>query len=218
MTFTTLLTTADLAAHLDDASFAIVDCRFALDDTEWGRREYVASHIPGAVYAHLDEVLSGPKTGMNGRHPLPDPEALRESLSTLGIDAGTQVVAYDEGTGMYGSRLWWLLRWLGHDAVAVLDGGFAKWVAEGRPTKSGNETREPRTFTGSPRAGMTVDANAVARFAADPSWRVVDGRAAERYRGEIEPIDPVAGHIPGAINHFYKLSLAPDGTFRAPGE
>jgi len=127
MTYTTLISAAELANHLDDPELVVVDCRFMLDDVDWGRREYLKSHVDGAVYAHIDHDLSGPKTGTNGRHPLPSPDALRATFSRLGIDDGVQVVAYDQDTGMYASRLWWLLRWMGHDAVAVLDGGFAQW-------------------------------------------------------------------------------------------
>ena len=133
MAFTTLISTAVLAMHLDDddPAYVIVDCRFKLDDVEWGAREYAAAHIPGAVYADLNHDLSGPTSGTNGRHPLPDPHTLAQTFSRLGITSGVQVVAYDQDNGMFASRLWWLLRWLGHDAVAVLDGGFAKWKAEG---------------------------------------------------------------------------------------
>ncbi|HEY5062710.1 MAG TPA: sulfurtransferase, partial [Gemmatimonadaceae bacterium] len=162
--------------------------------------------------------LSGHKTGANGRHPLPRPEALSRTLSRVGIGAGSQVIAYDEGAGMYASRLWWLLRWMGHDAVAVLDGGFATWIAEGRPTTSGDEHYAPGRFTGSPHANATVDAEAVARLAGRSDWRLIDARAGERYRGEIEPIDRVAGHIPGAIDHFYKENLTDAGVFRSRDE
>src|SRR5579864_4185746 len=135
MPLTTLVATDALARHLDDSSWAIVDCRFKLADPAWGEREYDAAHIPHAVYAHLDRDLSSSPTGTNGRHPLPDPIDLRIRLGTFGITSGVQVVAYDQDNGMFASRLWWLLRWMGHREVAVLDGGFAKWVAEGRPTR-----------------------------------------------------------------------------------
>lgn len=215
MAFKTLISTGVLAMHLDDP-IAIVDCRFKLDDVGWGEREYAAAHIPGATYAHLDRDLSGAKTGTNGRHPLPDPEALRHTFGRFGITSGVQVVAYDQHNGMYASRLWWLLRWLGHDAVAVLDGGFSKWKAEGRPVTSGTETRASRTFSGLPRRDMAIDANAVATVIGQPDWRLVDARAPERYRGDVEPLDNVAGHIPGAANHFFQSNLDPNGTFRSP--
>src|SRR5438552_2704872 len=182
MAFTTLISTTVLAAHLDDA--VIVDCRTKLDDERWGEQEYTASHIPGAVYADLNRDLSGPRTGTNGRHPLPDPQVLAQTFGRLGIASAVQVVAYDQDNGVWASRLWWMLRWLGHDAVAVLDGGFAKWTAEGRPTTSGVERRAPREFAGRPRASMTIEVGAVASRVGSPEWRLVDARAPERFRGE----------------------------------
>jgi len=218
MAFTTLISTSALAMHVDDPAFAIVDCRFSLADTGWGAREYAERHIPDAVYADIDRDLSGPKNGRNGRHPLPDAGVLAGTLGRLGIAGGVQVVAYDQDTGMYASRLWWLLRWLGHSSVAVLDGGFAKWNAEGRPTTSGEERRETRSFTGRPHEDLTFDAARVGAIAADPRWRLVDARAPERYRGEQETLDPVAGHIPGASNQFYMDNLTGAGLFRTPEE
>jgi thiosulfate/3-mercaptopyruvate sulfurtransferase len=211
MTHTTLISAEELANHLDNPTYVVVDCRFMLDDVDWGRREYLKSHIDGAVYAHIDHDLSGPKTGTNGRHPLPSPDALRATFSRLGIADGVQVVAYDQDTGMYASRLWWLLRWMGHDAVAVLDGGFAQWTG---PTGTGVEHHAPREFVGMPRDEMLVDAKDVL----SPEWRLIDARAPERYRGDVEPIDKVAGHIPGAVNHFYKHNLDEAGRFLPPGE
>ncbi len=216
MAFTTLISTDVLASRILDPAFAIVDCRFKLDDPSWGERECSTSHIPGAIYAHLDRDLSSAKTGTNGRHPLPGPRALAGTFSRLGIASGVQVVAYDQNNGMFASRLWWLLRWLGHDAVAVLDGGFAKWVAEGRATKGAEEHRAPATFTGSPRADMSVDVTAVAALGGRKDWRLVDARAPERFRGEVEPLDRVAGHIPGARNHFFQTNLDEQGLLRSP--
>lgn len=212
--FTTLVSTTVLASHIDDP--VIVDCRAKLDDEAWGEREYAASHIPRAVFADLNRDLSGRKTGTNGRHPLPDPHALGETFGRLGITARRQVVAYDQDNGQWASRLWWLLRWMGHDAAAVLDGGFAKWVAEGRPTASGIEHGDCRTFTGTPRAEMLADVNFVAARIGLRQWRVIDARAPERYRGETEPIDRVPGHIPGAVNHFYGGNVTADKTFKTP--
>ena len=203
---------------MDDPAYAIVDCRAKLDDLAWGAREHAASHIPGAVYADLTQDLSGGKTGANGRHPLPDPQALVQTLGRLGIAGGVQVVAYDQENGMFASRLWWLLRWLGHDAVAVLDGGFKRWVAEGRPVERGETSRPARVFTGSPRAGMAVDVRTVASHLGAGGPRLVDARAPERYRGETEPIDKVGGHIPGAKNHFFQWNLDEQGLFRTPEE
>jgi thiosulfate/3-mercaptopyruvate sulfurtransferase len=218
MAFRTLISTAALALHMDDPAFAIVDCRAKLDDLGWGAREYAAAHIPEAVYADLTRDLSGPKNGTNGRHPMPAPQALAAAFGRLGIASGVQVVAYDQDNGMFASRLWWLLRWLGHDAVAVLDGGLKKWKAEGRPTESGEVTRAPREFTGSPRAEMAVDVDTVASHLGASGPLLVDARAAERYRGDSEPIDKVGGHIPGAKNHFFQWNLDEQGLFRTPEE
>ena len=218
MAFRTLISTAALARHLEDPSYVVVDCRAKLDDLEWGRREHAAAHLPGAVYADLTHDLSGPKTGTNGRHPLPDPAALVTTFGRLGITSGRQVVAYDQENGMFASRLWWLLRWLGHDAVAVLDGGFKTWTAEGRATASGAAHRAPAVFTGSPRAEMTVDVQTVAAHLGAGGPRLVDARAPERYRGETEPIDKLPGHIPGAKNHFFQWNLDEQGLFRTPEE
>ena len=218
MALTTLIATETLATHIDDASFAIVDCRFRLDDPGWGEREYEAAHIPGAVYAHLDRDLSSTPTGTNGRHPLPDPSELRRRLGTFGIAPGVQVVAYDQDTGAFASRLWWLLRWVGHRAVAVLDGGLAKWTAEGRPTRGGIERRKQSDFRGERNRDMIVDAATVTQVTKRRDWRLLDARAPERYRGEVEPIDKKAGHIPTAVNHPFQTNLTAGGTFRSPSE
>jgi thiosulfate/3-mercaptopyruvate sulfurtransferase len=216
MASTTLITTDVLAKHLRDIAYAIVDCRFKLEDTAWGDREYAASHIPGAVYAHLDRDLSQMPSGNNGRHPLPDPIELSIKLGTMGIEPGMQVVVYDQSNGMFASRLWWLLRWVGHPAVAVLDGGFAKWTAEKRPTRSGVERRRRTEFPGQRQSNMMVDAVAVNEMTGRSDWRLIDARAPERYRGDIEPLDKRAGHIPTAVNHFFQKNVHEDGTFRTP--
>ena len=218
MKYTTLIDTRTLAANLDRSDWVIVDCRFKLADTGWGEAQYQAGHIPGAVYAHLDRDLSGHKTGRNGRHPLPEMDALQERFGRWGIGAGTQVVAYDQDTGMEASRLWWLLRYLGHTAVAVLDGGLARWTAEGRPLRGGAERPTPATFIGQPQAEMLAEAGDIEQLRQDPSARVIDARAPERFRGDTEPLDPVAGHIPGAVNHPYLSNLQADGTFRMPAD
>ena len=216
MPYSTLIDTGSLARHLEDPAWAVVDCRFALEDTAWGEHEYKTRHIPGAVYAHLDRDLSGPKTERNGRHPLPSPGALADTFASFGIDQGVQVVAYGSQSDMFPTRLWWLLRWLGHDTVAVLDGGFEKWIAEGRPVVSGVEARARRPFVGAPRAEMIVDAGQAEEAARNPKWRVVDARAPERYRGDVEPLDKAAGHIPGATNYFFKRNVDNGGLFLTP--
>jgi thiosulfate/3-mercaptopyruvate sulfurtransferase len=216
--FTTLIDTAGLAAHASDPVFAVIDCRYDLKDEARGAREYAQGHIPGAVYASLDRDLSGARTGRNGRHPLPDPTELAATFGRLGVADGVQVVAYDQDSNIYASRLWWMLRWLGHDDVAVLDGGFAKWLAENRPRRSGVEARAPRDFTGAPRPGRLMTAEETAAAAEGGRWRLLDARSPERFRGEHETIDRVAGHIPGAVNHFFAWNLKDDGTLRPADE
>lgn len=214
MAFTTLISTAALGMRLDDPHFVFVDCRFKLDDPAWGEGQYVAAHIPGAVYAHLDRDLSGARTGVNGRHPLPGADALSATFGRLGIRDGVQVVAYDQDNGMFASRLWWLLRYMGHEAAAVLDGGFARWIAEQRPTRSGQESRPAASFSGAPRPDMIADADAVA--ARKKTTTLLDARAPERFRGEVEPLDKVPGHIPGAANHFFQRNVDEHGLFKTP--
>jgi thiosulfate/3-mercaptopyruvate sulfurtransferase len=222
MSFRTLISTSLLAAHLNDPGYVVIDCRFKLDDEAWGEREYALGHIPGAVYAHLNRDLSGPRTGTNGRHPLPDPLVLAETFARLGVgkddDRTLQVVAYDQDNGSFASRLWWLSRWLGHDAVAVLDGGFAKWSSESRPTRRGTEEQPRREFRAAPRGELVVTASQVSAMLRRSDWRLLDARAPERYRGETEPIDKIPGHIPGAVNHFFEGNLNEHGTFRAADE
>jgi thiosulfate/3-mercaptopyruvate sulfurtransferase len=214
MSFGTLIDTATLAARLASPSVAVVDCRFMLGDPAWGPTQYRNGHVPGAVFADVETALSGPDKGPRGRHPLPDPHAFIQTLSALGIDASVQVIAYDQDAGMYASRLWWMLRWMGHEAVAVLDGGYSKWIAEGRPVASGVETRARRSFRGTPRSEMVATIDEVRARAGMPDWRVVDARAPERYRGDVETVDKVAGHIPGAVNHPYARNVGPGAVFR----
>jgi thiosulfate/3-mercaptopyruvate sulfurtransferase len=211
MTYRTLIDAPALEALVrEPAGLVVVDCRFDLAKPDAGERAYREHHIPGAVYAHLDRDLSGHKSGSNGRHPLPPPDALAAALGRLGIDSSVQVVAYDQDSGMFASRLWWLLRWMGHDAVAVLDGGLAAWLRERFATRSGEEANAPRTFVGTSNASMVTDAVGAAQAAID--GRLIDARAPERYRGDVEPIDRVGGHIPGAANRFFQHNLA-DGRF-----
>jgi thiosulfate/3-mercaptopyruvate sulfurtransferase len=215
----TLISTSELADHLDESDWVVVDCRFSLDDTGRGRGDYLRAHVPGAVYAHLDEDLSGPiMPGETGRHPLPAVDVIAKKLGQWGIEAGVQVVAYDDNTGGVAARLWWMLRWLGHDSVAVLNGGWRQWSDEGRPARAGEEQSEPRIFTPHPRPEMVVDASAVLAMGTNPTQRLVDSRSRERYRGEQELIDPVAGHIPGAVCAPYMDNLDADGRFRPTEE
>jgi thiosulfate/3-mercaptopyruvate sulfurtransferase len=214
--FTTIISTEELAAHLGDPGWAIVDCRFDLAKPEWGFESYQAAHIPGSGYAHLDRHLAGKITPETGRHPLPDVNEMADRLGTWGIGENTQVVVYDTSGGAFAVRLWWLLRFFGHRQAAVLDGGFQKWQREGHPVASGVERRPPADFIPHPAWNMLVDAAEVERIRQDPGYRLVDARTEERYRGEREPIDPVAGHIPGAINRFHGMNLSPEGVFLSP--
>jgi thiosulfate/3-mercaptopyruvate sulfurtransferase len=216
MAYTTLATTEDLFEHLSDPSWTVVDCRFSLAEPELGRREYEEAHIPGALYAHLDEDLSGPIVpGRTGRHPLPTPEQIARRFGSWGIGPGQQVVAYDAAGGGIAARLWWLLRWLGHDEVAVLDGGWQEWQRHGYPVSDGVETARPVVFTPLPREDWVVSTDEVDVWRKDPDFLLVDSRAADRYRGENETIDPVAGHIPGAISLPYGDNLDENGRFRS---
>ena len=212
---TTLVSVAELAAHLDDAGWAVCDCRHDLADVGAGRRAYDESHVPGARFVHLDEDLSAPKTGRNGRHPLPDPDTFARRLGELGVDSAKQVVAYDASGGYYAARLWWMLRWLGHDAAAVLDGGWNAWLAARHSiSKEAPKIRTAR-ITPRLRAVATVDARIIAERLGKPGPFLLDARAPNRYRGENETLDPVAGHIPGAANRFFQLNLEADGRFKS---
>ena len=215
MAYTTLISAADLAANLDDPHWAILDCRFSLADTEQGRRSYQASHIPGAVYAHMDEDLSGPVVrGKTGRHPLPEPDAMAAKFSAWGIDGLVQVVAYDDSGGAMAARLWWLLRWLGHSTVAVLDGGWPLWQAAGLPVTADTPHKTPQVFAPRERGALVAHAGELLQGLHTPGQALFDSRSADRYRGENETIDPVAGHIPGAVSAPYAENLQADGRFR----
>jgi thiosulfate/3-mercaptopyruvate sulfurtransferase len=214
--FTTLITAAELAA-LQSAGPApvLIDTSFDLADTDAGERRYRVSHLPGSHYLHLDRDLSAAKTGRNGRHPLPERAAFARTVAALGIAPATQVVVLDGQGGVYAARLWWMLRWLGHREVAVLDGGIAAWQRGG-----GALTAEPTPlpeagppYPERPSLAPRIDAAGVA--ARPPRRAVLDARSGERFRGEAEPIDPVAGHIPGALNRFHRDNLGEGGVFKA---
>jgi len=215
MAYTTLVSTEELARHLDDPDWVVFDCRHDLERPEVGPREYARSHIPGARFFHVDEDLSAPLTGTNGRHPLPDPAVFARKLGAAGVDRTKQVVAYDAHGGSYAARLWWMLRWLGHDAVAVLDGGWGKWLREDRPETAAAPAPQPARFAPDIRPAA-VDAAFVLGHLRDPAVVVVDARAAQRYSGATEPLDPVAGHIPGSVNLPFKENLAEGGVFKSP--
>jgi thiosulfate/3-mercaptopyruvate sulfurtransferase len=209
-----LITTEELNRHLHDPAWVVFDTRHDLADVEKGRRAYAAGHIPGAYFLHLDHDLSGEKTGGNGRHPLPDPGRFAARMAACGVGPRTQVVAYDDMGGNWAVRLWWLLRWLGHERVAILDGGFPAWRGEGRAVATEEPAPRAGSFAAKPHLGWTVDTPFLERFHRDQGVMVVDARAPERYSGAQEPIDPVAGHVPGALNRFWKDNLAADGRFK----
>ena len=222
--FRTLISCAQLADALDGAddpaasALRIVDCRFDLRATDAGRQAYADGHIPGAVYAHLDEDMSGPiVTGRTGRHPLPEPAEYARTVARLGISNGSQVVLYDGGGGSIAARMWWMLRWIGHEAVAVLDGGWAAWVAADLPTRRGVESGAPGSYTANPRPELVVNAGEMLAKTASGGALVIDARAADRFRGENETLDPLGGHIPGASNLPYTDNLR-HGQFRETGE
>lgn len=212
----TLVSPSVVAQHLNDPSWVVIDCRFDLAEPGKGEELYRHGHIPGARYAHLDRHLSGAKTGANGRHPLPPSDELIRTFSGLGIGPHRQVIAYDADSGMYAGRLWWMLRWMGHDAVAVLDGGLARWQRDGHAVRGGLETSTPAVFRGAPRPGWRLTADDVAAGLGTPTRLLVDARSNERYRGMNETLDKAAGHIPGAINYFFQQNLADDKTFKSP--
>lgn len=214
MTYRTLITAEQLRPLLDGPTPPVLlDCGFDLVDTTAGERAYAAGHLPGAVYVHLDRDLSGTKTGRNGRHPLPEREALAAAAGRWGVAPGRQVVCYDNQGSPYAARAWWLLRWLGHDAVAVLDGGVAAWRRAGGALVAEPAAPAPQLpYPAGAPAMPTVDAQALLQRLG--RVRLFDARAGERFRGEVEPLDPVAGHIPGATLRFFKDNLAEDGRFK----
>ena len=211
--YTTIIDALTLHEHFKDPNWVIVDCRFNLQDSDAGFEEYKTEHIPSAVYADLEKDLSGRITAQSGKHPLPQEPHFRELISRLGIDSDKQVIVYDTATGEYAARLWWLLGLYNHQNVAVLDGGFAQWKAKRYPVASGNETNVPTQFSGTPDLRKITTSVQIETYLYSPVYRLVDSRIPERFRGEFEPIYPVAGHIPSAVNHSYISNLNPDNTF-----
>jgi thiosulfate/3-mercaptopyruvate sulfurtransferase len=208
MKFHTLISTAGVLQHYANPNWVLVDCRFWLEDANKGKSDYEISHIPGAIYADLDEDLSGVIIpGETGRHPLPDIDKFSKYLGSLGIDNDTQVVAYDDRGGMIASRFWWLLKWLGHEKVAVMDGGYTKWVEEGNPVTNEFPSLSDKVFLPSVNSHFIISHDEILERFGNPGFLLVDSRAPERYRGENEPIDPIPGRIPGAVNYFWKDNL-----------
>jgi len=211
--YTTLIQTAELAASMADARWAILDCRFELARPEWGEHAYASAHIPRALYAHLDRDLSGTVTPSSGRHPLPNPSDWARTLGRWGIDHDAQVVAYDQGHGAYAARLWWLMRWIGHTRVAVLDGGYAAWLAAGLDVSVNAESRAATTFTARASKAAIFGTDEILPALQREGIVLVDARGADRFAGENESIDRVAGHIPGAINQPFTANLDGAGRF-----
>jgi thiosulfate/3-mercaptopyruvate sulfurtransferase len=215
----TLVAPETLREHLGDSQWVVVDCRHNLQDFSAGRRAYEAGHIPGAFFADLERDLAGHKTGMNGRHPLPRPDDFADFLRSLGIDDGTQIVAYDEGADMFAARFWLLCRWVGHDETAVLDGGIAAWRSLGFPIDAQAPARPSAAhgaLTIRLHPDLIVAADEVLAKLRSPGMQVLDARAGDRFRGEVEPLDPVAGHIPGARNLWFKENFDSAGHWKSP--
>jgi thiosulfate/3-mercaptopyruvate sulfurtransferase len=216
--YTTLIEPAELAEKIDDLNWVVLDCRFDLARPQWGAGAYAEGHVPNALYAHLDGDLSSPVAPTSGRHPLPTREAFLATLGRWGIDEKAQVVAYDQSNGAYASRLWWLVRWAGHPRVAVLDGGFAAWQQAGLPVSKQPGVRQPRRFTPTHAPAAFVSTAEVAGILAAEQLvsgerALIDARAADRFAGQNETLDPVAGHIPGARNHPFMRNLDAQGRF-----
>jgi len=219
MHFTTTIDVASLKSLIGNPGVAILDCRFDLAAPGAGRQAYLREHIRGARYADLNRDLSGPVTSSSGRHPLPAPDLIAARLGELGVGDASQVIAYDEANGAFAARAWWLLRWLGHAKVAVLDGGFRAWIAAGGALDSGEpQGGAVQRFT--PRIDHEAVLSTVELIEAlkDQRRLLVDARAEERFTGAVEPLDPVAGHVPGAINHPFAANLSGDGRFLSPDE
>jgi thiosulfate/3-mercaptopyruvate sulfurtransferase len=216
MFINTIVSTEDLAAHLDDPNWVVLDCRFTLTDPEAGRLAYARDHIPGARYVHLDEDLSAPVGPATGRHPLPDPAVFTEKLCNWGVGVNRQVVVYDDSYGSIAVRLWWMLRWLGHPGAALLDGGYPKWTREKRPVTADVPAAHKANCACLPEPSQVVAADEVLHAARSGEALILDARPDRRFSGEFEPLDPVAGHVPGAINWPYDENLDVDGTFLPP--
>src|SRR5271167_3942568 len=219
MDFNTTIDVASLEALIGVAGIAILDCRFDLAAPEAGRQAYMRQHIRGARYADLNRDLSGPPTAGSGRHPLPAPDVFAARLGELGIGETAQVIAYDDASGAFAARAWWLLRWLGHARVAVLDGGLKAWLAAGGAVDAGEpDLRAAQRFTPRIDRQGVLSTTELIEARKDRRRLLVDARAPERFAGSVEPLDPVAGHVPGALNHPFAANLGPDGLFLAPAE
>lgn len=218
MKYSILISVADLAHHLRNPELVVFDCRHDLMNSNFGTEAYAKSHIPGARFAHVDRDLASKPTGTNGRHPLPDMKTFVNWLGAMGVANDKQVVAYDSGGGMYAARLWWMLKhWLGHERVAVLDGGWDAWQKTGHPVEALVPQPTPAIFVPKP-SDAAVDVQYVMQHLGKNNMRIIDARANDRYHGKNETIDPVGGHIPGAVNRFFKDNLDAMGFFKAPSD
>ncbi|WP_445370917.1 sulfurtransferase [Methylomonas sp. HW2-6] len=218
MTYTTLVSAATLAANLDNPNWRIFDCRFSLADSAAGFKSYRSDHIPGAVYADLNKDLSSPVRAYTGRHPLPNFDSLAEKLGKWGVNNRSQVVVYDDAGGAFAGRMWWLLRSMGHTQVAVLDGGYGHWRKQGLPTATALPKISASAFRAYLDNRQWLSASQVETGLASRSIILVDARTPERFLGKVEPIDPVAGHVPGAINRPLQSNLDRNGLFLAPDQ
>ena len=213
-----VVSTTELSEHLNDPDWVIFDCRHDLMDPGKGAAIYAGEHIMGAYFASVDTDLSGAKTGHNGRHPLPRPGDFTAFLAKHGVTEKTRVIAYDDVGGQYAARLWWVARWIGFEGVALLDGGWAKWRAEGRPVDQLVPALRKGALAARVNESLLVRVDEVLANLDTSKRVVIDARAPERYRGEVEPLDRVAGHIPGALNRGFKQNLNEDLTLRGPAE
>lgn len=220
MPYTTLISAQQLAQHITDSAWVVLDCRHDLLDPDFGRSAFAAGHLPKAQYANVDTDLSDKSPGQNGqfrgRHPLPERDAFIETLRRWGVNRDSQVVVYDAHGGMFAARLWWMLRWVGHEAVAVLDGGLPAWHALNLPLTIEAASRPRGNFEPKAPLGGTVTVDEVSANLATQQRLVIDARSPDRFRGENETIDPVGGHIPGAKNRFFKNNLDAEGRFKSP--
>lgn len=218
MAFRTLVDVDTLAAHLDDPNWVVLDCRFELTRPTWGEEGFASGHIPGAQYAHLDRDLAAPQTETSGRHPLPTPEVFAALARRWGINETTQLVVHDQGNGVYAARAWWLFRWLGHESVAVLRGGLAAWTLSARALTNETSTRAAGNFVARPQENWVVTVDDVLESVVSHRLHVVDGRGGDRFAGQNETMDPIAGHVPGAVNHPFASNFATDGTWLPEAE
>lgn len=221
MAYSTLISSQDLAKHIDQPNWVIIDCQHNLADFSWGKQAYLTAHIPHAQFVDFEAVVSGDKYDaqghFRGRHPLPDKAVFMNNMRKLGINNDTQVVIYDGKNSMFAARLWWMLKWVGHEQVAVLDGGLTHWQSQGLPVSTAvPEAKSLGNITERPALVNVVDLAFVKKNLDEQQYRLIDARASNRFHGQNETVDPVAGHIPHAINRFFEDNLQADGTFKSP--